>query len=162
MRTSPLTYLINCHNSLWHCISIENWQSQSQYLLAKVRKSSEIFQFISPPIQKPVTLAPILDGKPYDRWYSLLSENKEIAEIHLKMQYFTPEELNNFFIVTRNNFSELQRILQDNNIVILATLCKVNDSEELAKIIIRFVFFFLDLWNCLNKTNFKKYKTPQS
>mmetsp|Transcript_20990 Transcript_20990/g.29449 ORF Transcript_20990/g.29449 Transcript_20990/m.29449 type:complete len:525 (-) Transcript_20990:103-1677(-) len=90
-----------------------------------------------------IPLKDLIDGRIHEKWWPLHSTSKKvegnvtIGELYLKLQYHSEVDRNSYYIIAKENKSMLMTILLHHDIVILSTLCRVYESDELSKTLIR-------------------------
>jgi len=89
-----------------------------------------------------VEMSSLVDGNIHEGWYSIVPTKPEkhkdgIGELFLKLQYTSETKRNRDYLLSKEHYAKLMECLLLHDLVILSSLCRVYESEELSKAIIR-------------------------
>lgn len=101
------------------------------YACQKIRRPKELGSVQIPILE-------LSDGQIHEGWHTIVALKKgkqqPVGELHLKLQYSSEVERNKDYMLAKRNSATLMQVILHHDLVCVACLCKVYESEELSKV----------------------------
>eukprot|EP01119_Soliformovum_irregulare_P006687 TRINITY_DN1897_c0_g1_i5.p1 TRINITY_DN1897_c0_g1~~TRINITY_DN1897_c0_g1_i5.p1 ORF type:complete len:461 (+),score=104.02 TRINITY_DN1897_c0_g1_i5:649-2031(+) len=109
-----------------------------------------------------IALESVADGLLHDHHYPLLLHKVTSQSIRIRVQYLTSTQAHKNFQIAKKFYPQLREILLAPDLVILSTLCKVYDSNQVITTVVSFALAEHQVLSLLNQFVYREIRNTNS